>query len=145
MKKIIMTLAVALSTICSFAMDTEVSSKVLDAFKTEFAGAKEVSWTSGENFYKASFVYNDQHVFAFFSTEGEMLGMTRYISSVDLPMSLQTGLKRNYNTFWISDLFEVSNNDGTGYYITLENADSKVVLKSNASGTWNVYSKTTKA
>jgi hypothetical protein len=145
MKKMIMTLAVALSTLCSFAMEVEVSSKVLDAFKTEFAGAKEVSWTAGENFYKASFIYNDQYVFAFFSTEGEMLGMTRYISSVDLPMSLQTGLKRNYNNYWISDLFEVSNNDGTGYYLTVENADSKIVLKSNVGGTWNVYSKTTKS
>lgn len=141
----ILTMAIALSTLCSLAMEVEVSSKVLDAFKTEFSGAKEVSWTAGENFYKASFVYNDQYVFAFFSTEGEMLGMTRYISSVDLPMSLQTGLKRNYGSYWISDLFEVSNNEGTGYYITVENADAKVVLKSNATGGWTQYSKTTKS
>ena len=45
MKKIIVTLAIALSTLSSFAGEVKVSSKVLDAFKTEFASAKEVIWT----------------------------------------------------------------------------------------------------
>ncbi|MEI9807174.1 MAG: hypothetical protein WDO16_04390 [Bacteroidota bacterium] len=145
MKKIIITLAVALSTLSSFAREAEVSSRVLDAFKNEFAGAKEVAWTSGDNFYKAEFLYNDQHVFAFYSTVGELLGMTRYISSPDLPLALQSGLKKGYGNYWISDLFEVSNADGTGYYITMENADSKVVLKSTGGGNWDVYKKTAKA
>ncbi|HEY6504784.1 MAG TPA: hypothetical protein VIZ28_12465 [Chitinophagaceae bacterium] len=145
MKKIIITLAVALSTLSSFAREVEVSSKVLDAFKNEFASAKEVTWTAGDNFYKAAFIYNDQHVFAFYSTAGELLGMTRYISSLDLPMNLQSGLKKHYSNYWIADLFEVSNEDGTAYYITVENADTKVVLKSTGGGSWDVYKKTAKA
>jgi hypothetical protein len=145
MKKIIVTLAIALSTLSSFAKEVEVSTVVLDAFKNEFAGAREVSWTVGSSYYKAAFIYNDQHVFAFYSTEGELIGMTRYISSLDLPISLQAGLKKSYSNYWISDLFEVSNADGTGYYITLENADSKIVLKSSTGGNWSVYQKTTKA
>jgi hypothetical protein len=147
MKKIIITLAVALSTLSSLAGEVKenVSKRVLDAFKTEFANAKEVSWTAGDNFYKAAFVYNNQHVFAFYSTGGELLGMTRYISSLDLPLNLQTGLRKDYKNFWISDLFEVSNSEGTGYYITLESADSKIVLQSTLGGNWSVYQKTTKA
>lgn len=145
MKKMILTLAVALSTLCSFAREVEVSSRVLNAFKSEFAGAKEVTWTAGSNFYKAAFIYNDQYVFAFYSTEGEMMAMTRYISSLDLPMSLQTGLKKGYSQYWISDLFEVSNDNGTTYYITVEDADAKIVLKSDGLAGWDVYQKTTKA
>jgi hypothetical protein len=145
MKKIIITLAIALSTLSSFAREVEVSSRVLDKFKTEFAGAKEVSWTAGENFFKAEFLYNDQHVFAFYSTTGELLGLTRYISSLDLPINLQASLKKSYSSYWISDLFEVSNEDGTGYYLTMENADSKIVLKSAGGGSWEVYKKTAKA
>jgi hypothetical protein len=145
MKKIIIALAVTLSTLSSFAREVEVSSRVLDAFKSEFAGAKEVSWTTGSNFYKAAFVYNEQYVFAFYSTEGQLIGMTRYISSLDLPMNLQTSLKKSYSNYWIADLFEVSNDDGTGYYITMENADSKVVLKSTDGGSWTLYQKITKA
>lgn len=145
MKKIIITLAVALSTLSSFAREVEVSSRVLDKFKSEFTGAKDVSWTAGDNFYKAEFVYNDQHVFAFYSTTGELLGLTRYISSLDLPLNLQASLKKSYSSYWISDLFEVSNEEGTGYYLTMENADSKIVLKSAGGGSWDVYKKTAKA
>jgi hypothetical protein len=145
MKKIILTLAVALSTICSFAGEVKVSSKVLDAFNNEFASAKEVTWTASPNYYKAAFVFNDQHVFAFYSTEGELLGMTRYISSLNLPITLQAGLKKGYSNYWISDLFEVSNSEGTSYYITLENADAKIVLKATGSESWKAYQKTTKA
>jgi|EndMetStandDraft_4_1072995.scaffolds.fasta_scaffold11418_3 hypothetical protein len=145
MKKIIIMLAIALSTLSSFAREVEVSSRVLDAFKSEFANASEVSWTVGDNFFKAEFVYNDQHVFAFYSTKGELLGLTRYISSLDLPINLQTNLKKNYSNYWISDLFEVSNDEGTGYYITMENADSKIVMKSTGGGSWEVYKKVAKA
>ena len=145
MKKIILTLAVALSTLCSFAGEGKVSSKVLDAFKTDFASAKETTWTANNDYYKAAFIFNDQHVFAFYSTEGELMGTTRFISSLDVPISLQAGLKKDYNNYWISDLFEVSNTDGTSYYITLENAESKVVLKSTGGDSWKNYQKKTKA
>ena len=145
MKKMILTLAIALSTMCSFAREVEVNSRVLNAFETEFTGATGVNWTAGDNYYKVAFVYNDQHVCAFYSTEGRMIGMTRYISSLDLPMSLQTSLKKGYNNYWISDLFELSNDDGTAYYITVEDADSKVVLKSQGTSGWSVYKKSTKS
>ncbi|MGZ8517547.1 MAG: hypothetical protein ACXWWD_09360 [Chitinophagaceae bacterium] len=69
--------------------------------------------------------------------------MTRNISSLELPISLQTNLKNNYSKYWISDLFEISNNEGTSYYITLENADSKIVLKSD-SNKWNTFKKMAK-
>jgi hypothetical protein len=145
MKKMILTLAVALSTLCSFAGEGKVNSRVLNAFNSEFNGAKDVTWTAGANYFRAAFVYNDQHVSAFYSAEGDMMAMTRHITSLDLPMSLQTSLKKCYSNYWISDLFELSNDEGTAYYITLENADSKIVLKSDGTTSWDTYSKTTKA
>ncbi|HLG39217.1 MAG TPA: hypothetical protein VI461_06090 [Chitinophagaceae bacterium] len=142
MKKMIVTLAIALSTLSSFAGEVKVSSKVLDAFQTEFATASDITWSEGSNFYKASFIFNGQHVSAFYSTEGELMGTSRYISSLDLPIGLQASLKKGYSNYWIADLFEVSNSEGTSYYITLENADSKVVLKSaNGDNNWKVYQK----
>lgn len=144
MKKMMLTLVIALSALSSFAIEPEVSSRVLTAFKNEFTGAKEITWTTGSNFYKASFVYNEQYVTAFYSTEGELMAMTRNISSLDLPMSLQTSLKKAYSSYWISDLFELSNDDGTSYYITLESADTRIVLKSEGTSGWNVYKKSTK-
>ena len=144
MKKMIMTLAIAISTLTAFAGEENVSPKVLDAFKNQFKTAQQVEWTTGVDFYQATFVYNDKHVYAYYSTDGELLGLTRYVSPLDLSLNLQIGLKNNYSNYWISDLFEVAKTDGTTYYITLENADTKIVLKSSDSNTWNFHKKVKK-
>jgi hypothetical protein len=64
---------------------------------------------------KLSFVYNEKHVFAYYNESGDLLGLTRYISPVDLPLNLQIGLKKKGNSYWISDLFEVAKNEVTSY------------------------------
>ena len=141
----ILTLAIAVSTFSAFASDENVNQKVLNAFKKEFNTAREVEWTTGSNYYKATFVYNEKHVFAYYNENGELLGLTRYLSPVDLPMNLQKNLKNDFREYWISDLFEIAKNDGTAYFLTLENADTKIVLKSTDSSNWSVYNKVKKA
>jgi hypothetical protein len=147
MKKILLSLAmfVTIGTMSAFADSANVSPKVLTAFSNDFNSAKEVEWTVGSNFYRAAFTFNGNHVFAFYNTDGDLLGLTRYISSLDLPMNLQMGLKKNYSDYWISDLFEVANNNGTSYYITLENADTKIMLKATGNSDWRTYNKVRKA
>ena len=144
MKKIIVTMAIAISSLSAIAMDGSVNQKVLDAFKIEFATASEVEWTIGSDYYKASFNYNGKYVFAFFNDNGEMLGMTRHLSPLDLPLALQGNLKKNYEGFWISELFEAVKSDETSYYVTIENADNTIVLQSSGNS-WNVYKKTKKS
>jgi hypothetical protein len=140
MKKMMLTLAIAISILASFAANEEkINQKVLDAFNNEFAAAKNVEWVTGSNYYRASFVYNEKHVFAYYSTEGDLLGLTRYISPADLPMNLQIGLKKDASGYWVSDLFEVAKNEITAYYITLENADEKVIFKSSDSSSWEEF------
>ena len=139
MKKIILMLAIAVSSFSAFAREENVSKKVLDAFKTEFKTVNDAEWTAGNDYYKASFTYNEKHVFAYYSLDGDLLGLTRYISPADLPMSLQINLKKKSDGYWISDLFEVAKNGTTAYYLTLENADSKKVLKSTGGSDWDVY------
>lgn len=146
MKKMILTLAIAISSLASFAAEeTTVNATIQNAFNKEFAGATDVAWTIGKNSYKASFVMNNQRLMAYYTTDGELMGITRNLSSLDLPLNLQSGLKKNYNGYWISDLFEVSNNDGNSYYITLEKADESIVLEASNGGKWSVYKKITKA
>jgi hypothetical protein len=50
-------------------------------------------------------------------------------------------LKRDYSGYWISDLFEIASDDQTSYYVTLENMDKTIVLKSAGTSLWNVYTK----
>lgn len=147
MKKILLSIAmfVTLGTMSAFADSANVNPKVLTAFNNDFNNAKEVEWSTGVNYFKAAFTFNGNHVFAFYTTDGELLGLTRYISSLDLPMNLQRDLKKNYSDYWISDLFEVANNNGTSYYITLEMADTKITLKASGNSDWRSYNKVRKA
>jgi hypothetical protein len=144
MKKVLITLAIAVSSLVAFAGEENVSKDVLNSFNKEFNGAKEVRWTTGSDFYKAVFVLNEQYITAFYNKDGEFLGMTRNISSLNLPLKLQSKIRSEYNEYWISDLFELSDNDGTHYYITVENADSKVLLKSSDNTDWNIFKKLSK-
>ena len=143
MKKIMMMLGMVftLSTAFAFTGEEAVNKQALKSFQTEFPNATDATWTVGSNYYKVDFTMNDQKLFAFYGSEGEFMAVTRYISSIQLPLNLQGSLKKSYSHYWISDLFEMASNDGTGYYVTLENADTKIILKSTIGNEWNVFEK----
>lgn len=145
MKKIMITLAIAVSTLGAFAGETTVSEKVLNAFSAAFSNAKDVQWTVGSDYYMAKFQYNQKYVLAYYNQEGELLGLSRNITTADLPLGLQTGLKKEYAAFWVSDLLEVAKNDETIYYITLEDADTKVVLRAAGGNGWSQFKKVKKS
>ena len=140
---IIITLfSIAFST-SSFAADP-VSKRALKAFQHTFTEAKNVTWTSSENLFKVQFVLNEQTLIAFYSTDGEFLGVTRNISSLQLPLLLQASLRKEYANYWITELFELSGKNGTEYYMTLEDGDSKLTLKSHDNVYWSTYQKSKK-
>jgi hypothetical protein len=147
MKKMMIALALMFSITMSYAFTGEeaVSKQVLAAFKTEYTGATDVAWTAGNSYYKVAFTMNEQKLFAYYDTQGEFMAVTRNISSFQLPLNLQSSLKKSYSNYWISDLFEMAGNDVTGYYVTLENADSTVVLKSTDGSDWTLFKKNRKA
>jgi hypothetical protein len=149
MKRLFIAFTMLLTTVSmsSFATETtevKVASIALQSFKSSFTTATDVAWSAGENFYKAEFQLNGQHLAAFYNPEGEMLALTKNIASTQLPVGLQTSLKQDYNGYWISDLFEIATAEGTSYYVTLENADKQVVLKSSNSS-WSTFQKQSKS
>lgn len=144
-KRILMwLLLVTVSTGSALANEETINQQVLNSFKKEFVDAKDVTWQNNKEYIKATFSLNEQVMFAYYSQEGELLAITRNISSEKLPISLLTSLKKNYNGYWITDLFEMVANGSGHYYITLENADVELVLKSDEFGGWEVYKKTKK-
>ena len=144
MKRLVLTFAIALTFIgfSSFkAIDDSIAPEAaVKSFKSAFKSATEVSWSITENLYKANFSLNGQYVSAFYNAEGQMIALTKNLSSLELPIALQAKLKKNYDGYWISDLIEVANEEGTSYYITLENADTKLILKSSGLD-WSSYKK----
>jgi len=147
MKRLVITLTLAFSlcSFSSFANDETISPAAIESFNNSFKSVKDVSWSIGENFYKATFLMNGQSVCAFYNSQGQMIALTRNISSLQLPIALQAKLKKEYNDYWISDLFEMATEEGTFYYLTVEDGDSKIVLKSGTGSEWSVYKKQRKS
>jgi hypothetical protein len=143
MKKMMLALGLILTMAASsaFAGEEKISSRVLESFKKEFSTAQEVSWDAGVNYYKATFKINGQNIFAYYTLDGELAGAARYISSLQLPINLLVNLKNDYSQYWISDLFEVNKNEGTHYYVKLENADTSIMLESTNGSKWKFYNK----
>ena len=125
--------------------DPRISAAVLSSFNSAFKNAAEVKWTASENFSKAEFSLRGQYVAAYYDVAVNLIDLTRNISSFQLPITLQTKLKTSYESYWISDLFELSDDNGTSYYVTVENGDPKITLKSNGTNEWSVYQKQRKS
>ena len=121
-----------------------INEKALSSFQKEFANATNVKWQSGNAFLKVSFTFNDQVLTAFYNVEGERLAITRNIKSNELPMGLLEKLKESYSNCWITELFEFSGKEDAAYYVTMENADYKITLKSLGMYDWVNFRKTEK-
>jgi len=116
-----------------------------NSFKKEFSNASVIRWDNYKAFTKATFTMNGRVLYAYYTNGGELLAVAGNILSDRLPVTLQTELKKNYSGYWVTDLFEVASEGETDYYITIENPDYVLVLKSNGSDEWSMYSRKKKA
>jgi hypothetical protein len=121
-----------------------INSRVESAFHKDFNKAELIGFETGRDHTRLTLKINDVILFAFYSDNGDLLAVTRNIRSSQLPLSLLRELKNKYNDYWISDLFELSIDDQNNYYITLENTDSKVTLRSSDNNSWEKYEKINK-
>jgi len=149
MKKRILLLSIVLTsfTAFSFAADAPaaISKNVISSFNKQFSNARDIQWESQANFVKAQFTMNDMVLYAYFNKTGELIAVTRFISTSQLPLSLLTSLKKQSMAgYWMTDLFEIENESGTSYYATFESADQTIVLKSDGISSWGTFEKVKK-
>jgi hypothetical protein len=127
----------------SFATPAGDLDNINASFHKDFRQAELLATNVTENYTKLTFKMNGMVLFAFYSGDGKLLAVTHNIVSTQLPLQLLMDLRRNYTGYWISDLFECDADGATSYFMTIENANSKVTLKSN-DGNWETYTKSTK-
>ncbi len=126
----------------AFASDTlPVNEKAQETFKHIFTQAKEVNWDNNTAYCKVTFKLNENLLTAYFTEEGDYLGVVRNVLSSHLPIRLQTSLQKLYEGYWISDLFEYAKDNSTGFYMMIENADQSILLQSIDGSDWNVFRK----
>lgn len=144
MKKIVLFLSIAFVSLTSFsykATAPDINQVVLHAFNQKFTNARDIQWENKPNLIKAQFILNDQVLNAWFNRKGNLLAITRFICPTELPADLLNTLKKDYAGSWITDLFEMQTETATTYYVTMENADEKIILQSDTdgSGEWHSY------
>jgi len=136
---VMMALLLTLVTSYSFARPADsVNGEIKTSFKKNFQHAELMSTEAHEAFTKLTFKMNNVIMFAFYSNSGELLAVTRNITSSQLPITLLLSLKNDYNAYWITELFEFTGDNENCYYVSLESANAKVTLRSSGDS-WEVY------
>jgi hypothetical protein len=146
MKRILLMAALVSSSffMSSYAGEIKTSPVVAQAFQNEFDGAKEIVWEQVGVLHKATFVLDGNFRSAFYNGDGELVAITQNVPTTKLPKQLKASLKHELQGRWITDAFVVSVEGDNTYYVTLENADTTVTLKSAGTKKWTVYQKSDK-
>ena len=141
MKKILLSLALIFTTGLSitFAQSSKTDNYLQASFNEHFSTAKDIIWKQTKNYSEATFTINDQVLTAYYNGTDHPFAISRNIAPAQLPLSLIADIKRNYADYWISDLFELMINGHSEYYITLEKADKKLIMKSDDANEWSRY------
>lgn len=128
----------------SFATPNDRTDAVTASFHRDFKSAVLITTETSKNFTKLTFKMNDMVLYAFYSSDGNLMAVVRNIKSSQLPIQLMVKVKQDYSNYWISDLFELDAEGTTNYYITIEDANTTMTLRSADTTTWELYSKKTK-
>ena len=137
---------IALSFFCSLYITGSYAQEVtntavLNSFKSSFDVAQDVNWSQVKDLDRADFTMDDQQVVAFFGSEGDIVATSRDVTLLQIPLSLKTGLKKNFGDYTLVSIFELNDENGTAYYATIKNEKREYTLKSNTSGEWMIYKK----
>lgn len=135
-----------LFSVSSFAAGKEeVSLKVQEAFKKDFALVTGASWEKKNDFYFASFMLNEVQTSAAYNADGELVAVSRTIEIARLPLSVSMALAKKYEDFALPPTAMELNFEGqTTYYLVLENDRKIMNLKCFSNGEIIVENKTKK-
>jgi len=142
MKKTILSIVIGLALFSTaFAKAPEkATDRAIASFMKEFHKASDVSWSANSNYIMASFELDNQTQYAYYDYQGNLVGVVHHILTSSLPSDLSGEIKKHYSGYWVSELFQVSSDQGDAYYIQLKNADETIVLTTEGTGSWHLYS-----
>ena len=125
----------------SLASDVKVSPAAVRSFEGTFLGASNVQWTMVKNLYKVSFKVEEESMFAFYSTSGDLVATAKFLTVKQLPKSAQKRLASITKDANITEVYQITDTqDRTKYYVTLEKEGQVEVVESNGSY-WTSFTK----
>lgn len=143
MKKTILSIAIVLAVFSTaFASPTgsDVNVRAIASFQKDFQRASDVRWAETSNYAMATFSMDKETLLAYYDFQGNLIGVVHHILTTSLPQHLQKDIKKQYGNYWVSELFQVTYDDGVNYYIQLKNADETIILSTEGAYGWHKYS-----
>jgi hypothetical protein len=141
-KLIIAAIAIVAFTTTSFAGDgsKKASYWVINQFTHTYADATNVTWQVTDQFAKATFLLNEVKVEAYYNQEdGSFIGQSKAVSTQELPLGTTKQLAKKYSDYVIKEVIEFSNTTDVDFYVSMENATTKLVLKISRAGEISVF------
>ncbi len=140
MKKLLIASALFVG-LASYAKPTEVSEKVLKAFKETFVNAENVQWDEFADYYAVKFsqIHIDTRVK--YDKNGEVIETTRYYFEEHLPPFILAKIKKRYTDKRVYGVTEITTENDVSYYIVLEDDKNWVTIKSDSFGSFQVQDK----
>jgi hypothetical protein len=147
MKKVILAalVAIALQTTAFAAPNPKVTEKVLKAFTETFNSAQDIQWSEVNGIYEACFYYNDIITRVRYDEDGNTVKTIRYYSEQQLPLSVQTKVKKQYPGLRVRGVTEVSVENSTEYHIILEDAKTLTMVVGDNMGSLQTEKKLNKS
>jgi hypothetical protein len=151
MKKVILTIVTAaLFSATVFAADggkrgneasANVSYSVTQAFSADFADAQSVVWTVNKSCQKADFIENGAKKTAFYSPDGDYIGLTQVVGYNAIPAKTQKLIADQYKGYTPENVIVYQANesynstiDPTSYFVDLKNSKHEVLVRVTQEG-----------
>lgn len=131
-------LALLMMTSATFANAVTPPEKVVSTLYKDFTNVNNINWKETANFYKVSFTSDNKPLEAFYSFDGELIGLSRNLSIDQLPMNLIKEAKEKGANSQVAELFELQTDRGTEYFITFKNDKGGKTYKSGGE-IWSRY------
>ena len=106
-----------------------VTLTVLQVFKRDFAGTKDVEWSMVGNNYQARFIQNDRKTRIVFDPKGHIIYSISYGTVKSLPADIRKTVRSIYYDYDIMYVAEVHSYNKTAWFLSLEDETSLVTLK----------------
>jgi len=141
MKKIILSTAMLLTLFTAALANRRDNLTDLAAvsFHKDFNRASEIRSEVINNHVRVTFSQDKETKYAYYDFQGNLIGVVQHILTSSLPEDLQADVRKHYSNYWVTELFQVSTDDGIYYYLQLTNADERIVLSTEGSYGWHRY------
>ncbi len=144
-KKLLLVAALIVTISASSFAAPKINSKAMQSFSKEYANASHVTWTAAETYTKASFVWNNQPMWAYYDEAGEYIGVGRTIDLKTIPLDAMKTIKERYGKYTATEAVEFDDAaDTVNYYVSMENNKQKVILKISSDGNVGIFKRVRK-